>query len=130
MRAARHKHNLVFLGFVFVVLLLPASVQAQSFGGGTSASLYTGSGTGLFQSSTGIQQATQGTTQSASSSNVLQTTTVTTLVVVGAPASTTSAQSSSPDNESSSEIMVISALAGLFAIGALFVLWRQIKNSP
>ena len=66
------------------------------------------------QSSTGTQQATQGTTQSASSSGILQSAQVTALVVVGAPATTTGAQSSSMEDGSSSEIMAISVFAGIF----------------
>jgi cobalamin biosynthesis Mg chelatase CobN len=130
MRAA--KINNVVLAIVaamFFVLAFSLPAAAQSFGGGSSSSLYNASGAGIFQSSAGAQQGSTGA-QAASSAAALQaaTTGVGTLKVTG-PAYVATAQEQTTVNQNMNDIVFLSLLAGIFAVGVLYLLWRQIKNS-
>ena len=127
MRAA-NKKLLLPISVLFLALAFVApNVHAQSFGGGTSSSLTGGaSNASVFQNPGGTAQG--GVTAQGSNAAVLQTSGLTLLAVTGAPAS--GAPSGEYDDiDTSNEIYLLAAAAGLFAIGVLLLLYRQIKNA-
>ena len=128
MRAANKKF-IWALGALFALFAFaPISTHAQSYGGSASSTLFTGaSGTAAFQSPGGAQQNAAINAQGSSASALLtQNTKV--LVVTGAPTTETSDTSYMIDSNSR-EVILISAFGALFALGVLFVLSRQIRNS-
>lgn len=130
MRAAKINNVvLAIIVAVFFILAFSLPAAAQSFGGGSSANLYNASGAGIFQSSAGAQQGSTGA-QAASSAAALQaaTTGVGTLKVTG-PAYVATTQAEMTENQNMNEILALSLFAGIFAVGVLYLLWRQIRNS-
>lgn len=126
MRAANKKVIWAFSALFLLLAVSPASVNAQTFGGSTSSSLYSTSNSSVFQAPSGTQQG--GVSSQGSNAALLQTIGTTVLVVSGSPA--TAAQSDSYNEmDTSSEIILLSVLAGIFALGVLYLLYRQIKKS-
>ncbi len=126
MRAA-NKHIFLPISALFLVLTFAApTVIAQSFGGGVGSSLTGASSASVFQNPGGTEQG--GVSAQGSNAAVLQTSGLTLLAVTGAPASG-APTGEYDDISSSNEIYLLAAAAGLFAVGVLLLLYRQIKNA-
>jgi hypothetical protein len=126
MRAV-NKNILLPISALFLLLAFAApNVYAQSFGGGVGSSLTGASSASVFQNPGGTAQG--GVSAQGSNAAVLQTSGLTLLAVTGAPVS--GAPSGEYDDmDTSNEIYLFAAAAGLFAVGVLLLLYRQIKNS-
>jgi hypothetical protein len=126
MRAANKKLFLPISALFLVLAFVAPNAQAQSFGGTTGSSLTGASSASVFQNPGGTAQG--GVSAQGSNAAVLQTSGLTLLAVSGAPASSTPT-SEYDEMDTSNEIYLLAAAAGLFAVGVLLLLYRQIKNS-
>ena len=126
MKAAHKKSTWAFSVLFVLPLLAPITTQAQSYGGGSVSSLYGASNASVFQAPASTQQG--GSSAQVSNATLLQTTGITVLAVTGAPVPAASTDSTN-DMNSSNEILLLSVFAGLFALGVLYLLSRQIKKS-
>lgn len=126
MRAANKKVNWVFSVLFALPMLVPVAVHAQSFGGGSVTALYGASNASVFQAPANTQQGSS--SSQSSNATLLQTTGITVLAVTGAPKPTAPADSMD-DASGGNEIILLSIFAGIFALGVLYLLSRQIKKS-
>lgn len=126
MRAAK-KNFILIIGALFLCLAFAVpKAHAQTFGGSTSSSLFGASNASVFQAPGGTQQG--GVSAQGSNADVLQTTGVKVLTVTGAPPTSTQSDSSN-EIDNSNEVILLSILAGVFALSALYLLMVQIKKS-
>jgi hypothetical protein len=126
MRAANKKVTWAFSALFLVLLVAPTSVHAQTFGGTSTSLLYSASNSSVFQAPSGTQQG--GASSQGSGAGALQTTGVTVLAVTGAPAFVATGDDMNEMSDNS-EVIMLSVFAGVFALGVLYLLSRQIKKS-
>ncbi len=129
--SATNKKVFVLSGAFFALLaFMPTIALAQSFGGTSSSTLYTPTGSSTFQNSA-LSQGSTNTSQATTTLTALQQTAVTsTIQVVGAPASAPSTGSNSSSMENTTnEVVVVAFIIGILSFGVLFVLLRQLKSS-
>ena len=126
MRAVNKNVILPFSALFLLLAFLPLTTHAQTFGGSSSSTLYSNSSSSIFQAPGGANQG--GVSAQGSNAALLQTKSVTVLAVTGAPAA--QAQREASDNfTDSNEIIILSIFAGVFALGVLALLGRQVKKS-